>query len=76
MAGLSSAGVYVGRFIRLNSWDVLQNPGQAATNIWDWLSDPSLRSVGFIALYTLFFIFVYLTIYAFGHILQEQPRTS
>ncbi len=73
VAGLSSAGVYVGRFIRLNSWDILQNPGQAATNIWDWLSDPSLRSVGFIALYTLFFIFVYLTIYAFGHILQEQP---
>ncbi|MCL4530298.1 MAG: DUF1361 domain-containing protein [Chloroflexi bacterium] len=76
VAGLSSAGVYVGRFIRLNSWDILQNPGQTATNIWDWLSDPSLRSVGFIALYTLFFIFVYLTIYAFGHILQEQPRKN
>jgi uncharacterized membrane protein len=76
VAGLSSVGVYVGRFIRLNSWDVLQNPGQTATNIWDWLSDPSLRSVGFIALYTLFFIFVYLTIYAFGHILQEQPEKN
>ena len=76
VAGLSSAGVYVGRFIRLNSWDILQNPGQTATNIWDWLSDPSLRSVGFIALYTLFFIFVYLTVYAFGHILQEQPEKN
>ncbi len=72
VASLSSAGVYIGRFIRLNSWDLFQNPNQAASNLWDWLSDPSLRSFGFIGLYTLFFIFVYLTIYAFGHIRQEQ----
>ena len=74
VAILSSVGIYIGRFIRLNSWDILQNPGQMAYNIWAWLSDPSLRSVGFIALYTLFFIFVYLTLYAFGHILQEGPN--
>ena len=72
VSGLSSAGIYVGRFVRLNSWDVLQNPTYTATNLWDWLSDPSLRSFGFIGLYTLFFIFVYLTIYAFGHLQQEQ----
>jgi uncharacterized membrane protein len=72
VACLSSAGVYVGRFIRLNSWDVLKNPTYAANNLWDWLSDPSLRSFGFIGLYTLFFIFVYLTIYTFGHLQQEQ----
>ncbi len=72
VAGLSSAGVYVGRFIRLNSWDILQNPSQTANNLWDWLTDPSLRSLGFISLYTLFFIFIYLTLYSFGHILQEQ----
>jgi len=76
VAGLSSAGVYVGRFIRLNSWDILKNPKYAASNLWDWLSDPSLRSFGFIGLYTLFFIFVYLTIYAFGHLLQEQKDPS
>lgn len=70
-AGLSSAGVYIGRFIRLNSWDIFDDPGKAAESIWSWLQDPSLRSVGFIVLYTLFFIFIYLTIYAFGHILQE-----
>jgi uncharacterized membrane protein len=71
VSSLSSVGLYVGRFIRLNSWDVLQSPGEIATNLSDWLSDPSLRSMGFIALYTLFFIFVYLTLYAFGHILKE-----
>jgi uncharacterized membrane protein len=71
IAGLSSVGMYVGRFIRLNSWDLLKNPGEAATNVFDWLADPSLRSVGFIALYTMFFIFVYVTLHAFGRILQE-----
>ncbi len=73
---LSGVGLYVGRFIRLNSWDVLQNPGGTALNITDWLSDPSLRSIGFIALYTLFFIFVYLTLYAFGHFFNEGVEKS
>jgi len=71
VATLSAVGLYVGRFIRLNSWDILQNPGETASNVFDWLSDPSLRSVGFIALYTLFFMFVYMTLHAFGHIPQE-----
>ncbi len=72
VAGLSSAGVYVGRFIRLNSWDILQDPAETADSLWSWLADPSLKSIGFIGLYTLFFIFIYLTLYAFGHILQEN----
>jgi uncharacterized membrane protein len=71
VAGLSSAGVYIGRFIRLNSWDILQDPAGTAENLWNWLQDPSLRSIGFIGLYTLFFLFAYFTIYAFGHLLQE-----
>jgi len=73
---LSGIGLYVGRFIRLNSWDVLQNPGGTAVNITDWLTDPSLRSIGFIALYTLFFIFIYLTLYAFGHFFNEGVGKS
>ncbi|HEY3310242.1 MAG TPA: DUF1361 domain-containing protein [Anaerolineales bacterium] len=72
VAGLSSAGVYLGRFIGLNSWDILKAPAETADNVWNWLSDPSLKSLGFIGLYTLFFIFIYLTLYAFGHILQEN----
>jgi uncharacterized membrane protein len=74
VSALSSVGVYVGRFFRLNSWDIFQAPAETADNIWSWLADPSIKSVGFIGLYTLFFVFIYLTMYAFGHILQEnQP---
>ncbi len=71
VAALSGIGLYVGRFIRLNSWDILKNPTELTSNIFDWLTDPSLRSVGFILLYTLFFLFVYVTLHAFGRILQE-----
>jgi uncharacterized membrane protein len=71
VSALSAVGLYVGRFIRLNSWDILRNPGATASNLFDWLEDPSLRSVGFISLYTLFFLFVYVTLHAFGRILQE-----
>ncbi|MGE5073939.1 MAG: DUF1361 domain-containing protein [Anaerolineae bacterium] len=74
VSALTSIGVYLGRFVRLNSWDILKNPLQIASNVSDWLEDPSARSLGFIALYTLFFIFVYLTLYAFGHILREGPQ--
>jgi uncharacterized membrane protein len=76
VAILNGVGLYVGRFIRLNSWDILRNPGEAASNVFDWLSDPSLRSVGFITLYTLFFVFVYLTLHAFGRLLQEGSERS
>jgi len=76
VAGLSSAGIYIGRFIGLNSWDILQNPTGTAENLWSWLQDPSLRSIGFVGLYTVFFIFVYFTFYAFGHILQEGAEKS
>jgi uncharacterized membrane protein len=71
VAALNAVGMYVGRFVRLNSWDLFQDPGGALANVFDWLADPSLRSVGFIALYTLFLIFVYVTLHAFGYVLQE-----
>jgi uncharacterized membrane protein len=74
VALFTGVGLYLGRFVRLNSWDILQNPGTLASSIPDWIEDPSARSVGFITLYTLFFIFVYLTIYAFGHVLHEGKK--
>lgn len=70
----SGLGIYLGRFIRLNSWDLFQAPQEVVEAIWGWLLDPSLRSAGFVGLYMLFFLFVYLTLYAFGHILQEGQK--
>lgn len=76
VAALASAGIYIGRFIRWNSWDILRNPFGIASTLLDQAIDPSLRSIGFIALYTSFFVFTYITLYAFGHLLQEQSERS
>jgi uncharacterized membrane protein len=76
IAALNGIGIYVGRFIRLNSWDILQDPSAAASDVFDWLADPNLRSAGFITLYTIFFVFVYVTLHVFGRVLQEGSNYS
>ena len=72
ISGLSSFGIYIGRFVRLNSWDILQNPTETAQEILGIVVDPSMRLAAFTLGYSTFFIFVFLLLYAFGHMLQEQ----
>lgn len=72
ISALSSFGIYIGRFVRLNSWDILQNPGETAQEILGIVIDPSMRLAAFTILYTIFFLFVFLLLYSFGHMLREQ----
>ncbi len=74
VSGLSSFGVYLGRFVRFNSWDILQDPSEVAVTVLGLVIDPSLRMVAFTALFALFYLFVYLTLYSFGHLLQEKEH--
>ena len=69
---LSSFGVYIGRFVRLNSWDILQNPAEVGQEILGLVIDPSMRLAAFTILYTIFFLFVFLLLYSFSHMLREQ----
>lgn len=71
VSALSAMGVYIGRFIRWNSWDVFTDPTGIAREFVVGAQDPSLRSIGFTAIFAGFFLFVYITLYAFGHLLQE-----
>lgn len=73
VAGLSSAGVYMGRFLRWNSWDILRDPTGIALYSLAHLQDPSLQAIGFIGLFGAFFLFLYITLYIFGHLLLERP---
>src|SRR5215216_2505447 len=72
ISGLSSFGIYIGRFVRLNSWDVLQDPAETAQEILGIVIDPSRRLAAFTLLYTFFFLFVFLLLYSFSHMLREQ----
>ena len=76
VSGLSSFGVYLGRFVRFNSWDLLGDPKEIAVTILGLAIDPSKRMVAFTILFAIFYLFVYLTLYSFGHLLQEQNRTK
>jgi uncharacterized membrane protein len=73
---LGSIGISLGRFLRWNSWDVLQEPLPILHDLWDILRYPfsNLRIYGFTLLYTLLFLFVYLALRAFGH-LQAEGRS-
>lgn len=68
---LSSFGMYIGRFVRLNSWDILQDPEETAMEILGLVIDPSRRLAAFILLYAVFFLFVYILLYSFSHMLTE-----
>ena len=72
VAALSSIGVYVGRFLRWNSWDIFRDlPGMAQYTLTS-VQDPSLQSVGFMGLFGAFFLYLYITLYTFGHLLLER----
>lgn len=72
ISGLSSFGIYIGRFVRLNSWDILQDPAETSMQILGLAIDPSMRLAAFTFLYTSFFLFIFLLLYSFSHMLKEQ----
>jgi uncharacterized membrane protein len=71
---LSSVGVYLGRFLRWNSWDLLQDPLSIARDMYGIVRHPlaNLPTYVFTILFTLLFLFIYVTIHLFGRIVREQ----
>ena len=59
-----SVGIYVGRFLRFNSWNVFQAPLTLADTGWDQVNRPDAGELllGFSILFGLLFLFVYCTI--------------
>lgn len=70
---LSSAGIYVGRFLRLRSWEIFLYPSQFMRELLQQRATIA-NPINFITLYSLFIVFIYLMIYTFGNQLQEDAR--
>jgi len=62
--GLSGIGIYLGRFLRWNSWDLFVNPTGILEDMASWLIHPRhhLQTFGFTLLFTAFLIVCYLTV--------------
>jgi uncharacterized membrane protein len=63
--GLGSIGVYVGRFIHLNSWDALLHPLTVANILRDQLSAVPLRMAEALVALVAFLSIGYLAVYSF-----------
>jgi uncharacterized membrane protein len=76
VTGFSSAGVYVGRFLRWNSWDIFYNPTEMAQYTLQGAQNPSLQSLSFTGLFGTLLLFLYITLYTFGHLLLERQKNE
>ncbi len=85
VTALGSVGIYLGRFLRWNSWDVFQAPLALADKAWDRANQPNAdeRMLGFTVLFALLFLFVYVAVYLIGgpeggegSVVRAPARTS
>jgi len=73
-AGLCGFGIYLGRFLRFNSWDVVFKPLALYHGIGQWASDPLAHpnTYAFPAMFATFLFVSYLLLYALTHLQQPQ----
>jgi len=72
--GLASLGVYVGRFVRFNSWDALLHPVRVAEVVNEQLAAVPLRTAGALLALTGFLLVGYLAVYSFTDLKLELER--
>jgi uncharacterized membrane protein len=75
VAGVSSFGIYLGRFLRFNSWDVIFKPVALYHGIGGWVSNPlqSSRTSVFPLLFAAFLFISYVMLYALTHLQPASP---
>jgi uncharacterized membrane protein len=73
-AGLGSFGIYLGRFLRWNSWDLLRRPRPLAVELYGTFTDPAAQRqlLGFTLLFALLFLFVYAVVYVFAKLIRPR----
>ncbi len=78
VAGLSGFGIYVGRFLGFNSWDVVVQPLALCRGIGNWAANPLAHSTSyaFPILFAAFLFITYVMLYALTHLRHAQGITS
>jgi uncharacterized membrane protein len=73
---LNGFGVYFGRVLRWNSWDVLFRPASLFCDLWEGVCNPldHLQTIAFAGLFTLLFSAVYLMLLSFTQLHLESRQ--
>jgi uncharacterized membrane protein len=73
---LGSFGVYVGRFMRWNSWDVWHRPIDLLLDIFEQLSHPLANKDTYIftLIFSLLFLFIYTTVTLLGNLATDRSK--
>jgi uncharacterized membrane protein len=67
---LTSFGIYLGRFLRFNSWDIFINHFSVLKGVWGILSDFLTNLTAFLYIF-LFFIFIFVSYHGWKKSLKE-----
>ncbi len=73
---LSGFGIYLGRFLRFNSWDLLLNPKPLLKEIFSWVRHPKSNSDAFIfaLTFSVFFSAIYFVIVGILNLQRAQSK--
>lgn len=76
VAGLTGFGIYLGRVLRFNSWDVVARPAALSKSVGAWVANPASHPTGlaFAAMFAIFFFIAYVMLYALTHL--PKPAQS
>jgi uncharacterized membrane protein len=74
VVGLSAFGIYLGRFQRFNSWDIIFKPVALSRGIGHWAANPLAHSnsYAFPMLFAIFLFLAYLMLYALTHLEHSE----
>jgi len=75
VAGVGSFGIYLGRFLRFNSWDPIFKPVELYHGIGRWASNPLANSSSWVfpVLFATFLFIVYVMLYGLTHLQPVVP---
>jgi len=78
VAALSGFGVYLGRFLRFNSWDLVLRPKDLIQGIGQWATAPSYQSsaYAFPVMFGAFIFTTYILLYGLTHLRQIPPSAE